>query len=276
MYLKGKKVKGRGFVSGYSKLLPVRKPAEEIVELVKRLKKGDDSVKEEIILQHLSLVIYIVTQYVASFPNDADDLMGVAALGLTEAVDKFPLKATDDNICPYITSVVHGRLANFTQQDNRVIQVSHTGFEHAVKKAKEESLPVEQCLPTVQSFQVTVDSVEFIPQNIQKYLLTHDDQTITEVNEILSRCCFTKFEMLVYEGLVQDKTPSEISRELGYSKQRISQIKRGVMFKLNNYFNPPGIKKKESNDWVNMYSLVFISMIKRQTINKLNAHCALQ
>ncbi len=243
MYLAGRKVKGRGFHSGYDKLLPDRLPDEELLKLVQRLRNGDATIIDDVILQYLPLTISIVGRYVASFPTKSDDLMGVAALTLTKAVQKFPLVAENDNLAAYITGMLHGKIGHFLQEEDHTIQVTTRGFERAKRRAKRTGASVSQCLPHTISYDSTDEAGSETLNSQQakdvknvKNVSTSDDQTSTEIAEILERACFTRFEMLVYERLVQGMKETDIARELKYCKQRINQVKKDVIEKLRPYY----------------------------------------
>lgn len=244
MYLAGRKVRGRGFISGYDKLLPERLPEDKMAALVKKLRTGDDEVVEDIIVHHLALTISLVGRYVSYFPNKSDDLMGVAALALTESVKRFAVVGVDDNIAGYITSTIHGTLARYLQEEDNTIQVTTRGFEKAVKKAKEQGGYVSKFLPQTTSLDTTVgnsddgSNCKTVTQNERntRSVSTSEDRTGVEIDEILAKCNFTRFEMLVYERLVQGMQESDIARDLNYSRQRINQIKKDVLRKLEPYY----------------------------------------
>lgn len=241
MFLGRRKSKSIGFNSGYRKLLPPRLPPERIIELVEKLRNGSLDVFEELILQHLALAIHIVGRYVKHFPDKTDDLMSVAALTVTECVHSFANASHDNNLAGYITSNIHGKLSHFIKEEDRLIQVSWSGFSKAQKKAKKEGNAIDFYLPRTTSLDHTTrndseeeyegarDSVSIAPS-------VNDDDTKLEIEEILSKCCLTRFEFLVYEKLTQGTKESKIARELGYCKQRINQIKKTLAAKLKPFF----------------------------------------
>ncbi len=61
---------------------------EKEAEYFGRMERGDDSVREELILHNLRLVSHIVRKYYASSKNQ-EDLVSVGVIGLVKAVDSF-------------------------------------------------------------------------------------------------------------------------------------------------------------------------------------------
>lgn len=239
LYLARRKVVGRGFISGYAGKLPQRLPDDVMLLKIKQLRTGDDSVRDEIILQYMHLAIHIVTKYVTYFPQKYDDLMSVATVSLVTAVSRFHGIAKDDNLGAYIRTCLHGEIARFIQQEDHTIQITTRGFEKAVKKASDDKISVASCLPQTKSIESNSNNSEVSKDNLlflSPNLSTTDDNTDVEINEILLKCNFTRFEMLVYERLIQGMDGADIARELGYSKQRISQIKKDVFEKLTPYY----------------------------------------
>jgi len=62
---------------------------EEEIELAKRIEKGDDSAKNELIIKNLKLVVYIARCYAAPFPWILFDIIQDGNIGLMQAAKKF-------------------------------------------------------------------------------------------------------------------------------------------------------------------------------------------
>ncbi len=62
--------------------------AEEEKECFLKMKKGDDSAREKLILHNLRLVAHIVKKYYTSSENQ-DDLISIGTVGLIKAVDSY-------------------------------------------------------------------------------------------------------------------------------------------------------------------------------------------
>ena len=64
---------------------------EEMINLFKKYKEGDKSVKEELINGNLKLVLSILKKYKTRVDN-MDDLFQIGCIGLIKAIDNFDLK----------------------------------------------------------------------------------------------------------------------------------------------------------------------------------------
>ena len=237
MYLAGRKVIGVGFYSGYNKL-PKRLTDEELLDAVKKLKTGDPSAVEPLVLTHLGLTIQIVGRYVSYFPHKTDDLMGTATMSLVESVNKFSFVAKDDNITGYIVSCIHGSLARFVREQDHTIQISTRGFEKAVTKAKQENVQVSNFLAQTWNIDALTrgESEQRQEDNFIENISKYDDATSIEIEEIIVKCNFTRFEYLILQKLMQGVKETDIAKELNYSKQRISQVKKIIANKLTPHF----------------------------------------
>lgn len=231
LYLGNRRVTAKGFNSGYDKL-PKRLTSDELTVKVKQLLRGDTEAEEPIILGHLGLIIQIVGRYVSYFPMRADDLLSVATLTLVEAVHKFPEKSVDENITPHIVSQIHGKLSDYLKEEDRVVKVSSDGRKKAVLKAKKEGTSVESQLTRTHSIDYILDNENSRTVNRFIAKVSYFDKNDIEYQEIIDKCNFTRFEMLVYERIIEGDKDTDIARELHFSKQRINQVKQTMINKV--------------------------------------------
>lgn len=226
LYLARRKVIGRPFKSGYVGCEQYRLTDEKLLEKVIALRAGDETVRDDIVLHHIPLIIKVVSRYVSYFPIKADDLMGVASLELIEAVKKFPEKAKDDKITPWLVSRIHSALGTYTREQDHVVQLSSQDRKEVVKKAKLEGTPVRLCVSK---------ELNKLEQERDKYwdkVSNRTDLSGSEVWEIIDKCNFTRMQMIVYKRTMEGYTDVEIGKEMEYTKARIGQIKKGVFERL--------------------------------------------
>ena len=69
--------------------LPQPLSAEEEQQVMERLRGGDDSVKEQLIVHNLRLVVYISKKFESSNPVNLEDLISIGTIGLIKAVNTF-------------------------------------------------------------------------------------------------------------------------------------------------------------------------------------------
>lgn len=235
LYLGNMKIRGRGFISGYD-TLPPRIPEADLTVMVEKLLSGDNSFIEPIILGHLSLTVQIVGRYVVFFPKKSEDMMGVAQVELTEATHRFIRNHKDLKITPYLVSSIHGKLAEFIRQDDRLIRVSKYGMAEITKKSKAENTSVEQSVGTFISFEALF-AADHSRDTEERYLAYHDDHPFI-LQEIIDKSNLTRMEFMVYTKLMRGDTEAEISRELKCSRETIRANKQKVINKLMKFIVP--------------------------------------
>lgn len=252
LYLGNRRIKGKGFTSGYGDTLPPRIPEAELPILVQKLVDGDRSAAEPIILGHLALTVQIVGRYVSYFHKKSEDLMGVAQLELTEATYRFIQKHKDLKITPYLIASIHGKLAEFIRQEDRLIRVTKHGMAEITKKSKAENTSVESNVGTFISLTLILDDKMdmFYKDNIRysKYLSYSDDHPF-ELQEIIDKCNLTRLENMVYTKLMRGDTEAEIARELKFSRETIRANKQKVVNKLMKHIVPFEERIKLKGRW---------------------------
>jgi len=90
---------------------------DRLLELVARLRAGDDSVSEEIVRGHVHLAISIASKYARFAPHRAEELVSESVYGIIFAVAKAREKLRDDNIKPWIAACCHRFSYRFLDRD---------------------------------------------------------------------------------------------------------------------------------------------------------------
>ena len=99
---------------------PERVSEEQLAVLVPRLRAGDTSAHEEIILGHVHLAISIAGRYARSSPHNVDDLISESIYGIIYAVKTAAEKLVDDSITPWIISCCHRFIIRYLSRDSVV------------------------------------------------------------------------------------------------------------------------------------------------------------
>lgn len=113
---------------------PTPLSAEEEAECFRRMKKGDDSAREKLILHNLRLVAHIVKKYYLS-GVDQEDLISIGTIGLIKAIDSFNIEngtrfATYAGKCLQNEILMHFRAQKKLQSEvsmNETIDVDKDG-----------------------------------------------------------------------------------------------------------------------------------------------------
>ncbi len=110
---------------------------EEMIELFKRYKNGDNTAKEELVNGNLKLVLSIL-KYFNHANINLDDLFQVGVIGLIKAIDNFDL-SYNLKLSTYAVPLIIGEVKRYIR-DNSVIRVSRGIKElaYSILKFKED------------------------------------------------------------------------------------------------------------------------------------------
>ncbi|MBR3552578.1 MAG: sigma-70 family RNA polymerase sigma factor [Clostridia bacterium] len=119
------------FYAGTAQTLPPPLTKEEETALLQRLAAGDDSVKEELIVRNLRLVVYLARKFESSGVG-TDDLISIGTLGLIKAVNTF----SPDK---------HVKLATYASRciENEILMVLRKGAGRRTQLSLDEPLNVD-------------------------------------------------------------------------------------------------------------------------------------
>lgn len=117
-------------------------------ELMKKIKEGDTSAREEFIKGNLRLVLSIVGRFANSNEN-MDDLFQIGCIGLIKAIDNFDMNQ-GVQFSTYAVPMIMGELKRHLR-DNSAIRVSRSLKDMAYKaiSTKEQLIKKKQKEPTI-------------------------------------------------------------------------------------------------------------------------------
>lgn len=173
---------------------------ERCSELVVKLKAGDKSVTNELILGHLRLAIYIAGIYSRLSPKRKRDLLCEAYLALVEATNKAD-KDWHVNVeyTRYIAFTIHRACVNYYYAD-RLIRIPQT--TRCLHKIKDKKILTEQELPN----RINVSPL-----------------SVMILNEKLNESITTERERIVIDLKKQGYTQREVGEILGLDQTSISK-----------------------------------------------------
>lgn len=228
---------------------------EALSSLVQKLRDGDDSVKHSIIEGHMRLAMSIVAEFATPFR--ADDLVGEALLGLTQAVEwsgphtidgvDHPSRLHDNNITPYIASTIRRFLRDFISTDRSVFMPGRT---FRAKAAAGEINPdgdnVDAAIVGVVRLQLLViaedpraegdgDGVPDRPHLNTPFTVpqARQEEPSLEFSDALTLAVRTEDERRVIELRKQGFKYREIAEQIGLSLPRIGQLNAAVEERFN-------------------------------------------
>ena len=122
---------------------------DEMMELLRRTKEGDQAAREKLIEGNLRLVLSVIQRFDRRGEN-ADDLFQVGCIGLIKAIDNFNVDL-DVKFSTYGVPMIIGEIRRYLR-DNNSVRVSRSMRDTAYKvlQAKEAFMAEHQREPTME------------------------------------------------------------------------------------------------------------------------------
>ncbi len=240
-----------------SKLIVLKN--NETMELLKKVKQGDNSARDQLVSGNLKLVLAVLQKFTGR-GEPSDDLFQIGCIGLIKAIDNF-----DSNhgvrFSTYAVPMIIGELRRFLR-DNSSVRVSRSMRDNAYRAltAKEEFIAKNQREPThdeiakilglkredvVFALDAIADPVSLydpiyqdggdticVMDQIRDNTSTDDNwieqisikQAVTDLDDREKRILALRF----YDG----KTQTEVAKEIGISQAQVSRLEKGVLEKV--------------------------------------------
>lgn len=186
--------------------IPFKIEPERLLELVKKLRSGDESVIEEIVRGHIRLAIHIACRYTRLAPNKGEVLISEAFYGIMHAINNVS-KMVDDNITPWITSNIHRFVYKFLSTDFLV------------------PVPISTIrLKKLQKTPLFIRSVEDIAQHEPSITVS----MIVEVKELIMKAVVTENEKIFVEMRIDGFQDTEIAARLNVTESCIANYRNNI------------------------------------------------
>lgn len=123
-------------------------PNDEIVELLKKTKQGDQDAREKLVQGNLRLVLSVIQRF-TNRGELVDDLFQVGCIGLIKSIDNFDL-SQNVRFSTYAVPMIIGEIRRYLR-DNSAIRVSRSMRDTAYRamQAKEQFVNAHQREPTI-------------------------------------------------------------------------------------------------------------------------------
>lgn len=230
---------------------------EEMTELLRRVKQGDEAARQEMIEGNLRLVLSVIQRFAGRGEN-MDDLFQIGCIGLMKAVDHFDCDQFDVRFSTYGVPMISGEIRRFLR-DSSAVRVSRSMRDTAYKVLQERERFLNEC-QREPSMEEIARQLELKPEEVAAALdaisdpislydpiysdggdaLCVMDQVKDEKNtdekwlerlalqEAISR--LTRREQKILElRFFQGKTQMEVSSEIGISQAQVSRLEKGAM-----------------------------------------------
>ncbi len=230
-------------------------------ELIKLAQQGNEDAKKQIIEENTGLIWSIVKRFL-NRGYDAEDLFQLGSIGLIKCIDNFDF-SYNVKFSTYAVPMILGEIKRFLRDDG-LIKVSRPIKELAVKaKQLEEEITkktgkspainfiAESLNTTVDELVVALDSnkeIESIYSTVYQndgnsiYLIdklnTKEDDDEKLINNILLKQLIENLpereRKIIKLRYFEDKTQTEVAKEVGLSQVQISRIEKKLLTAFRN------------------------------------------
>lgn len=225
---------------------------EEMVELFKRYKQGDEIAKDELINGNLKLVLSILRKY-NNRTDNMDDLFQVGCVGLIKAIENFDL-SHEVKFSTYAVPMILGEVKRYLR-DNSSLRVTRSLKDTAYKanKVKEQLTNELNKEPTIKEIADVLELSEFdiieafdamkeaVSMSepiysdggdtiyLSEQIADNKNKISIDVSLMLKDALNTlkeKEKFIIYKRYFEGITQMELSEEIGISQAQISRIEK--------------------------------------------------
>ena len=226
--------------------------------LLKLVKDGNDSAREELIGGNLRLVLSVIQRFTNRGEN-LDDLFQVGCIGLIKAIDNFDI-SQNVRFSTYAVPMIIGEIRRYLR-DNNSIRVSRSMRDTAYKamQTKEKLTNAHSKEPTVEEIaremglerEAVVLALESIVEPVSLYEPVYSDggDTIYVMDQVGDQNDDSNWldEIVLKEAMrrlsdrekrilslrfFDGKTQMEVAEEIGISQAQVSRLEKGALHRI--------------------------------------------
>ena len=194
--------------------------SEEEKDCLKRLKQGDISAKEELILHNMRLVAHVAKKYQGS-EDEVEDLISIGTIGLIKAVSTFDYNYGNRFATYAIRCIENELLMYFRKTKKTKVEISL--FEPIGTDKEGKQIHLMEVL--------LVDEVDISKQMEQnrdiKMIKEHMEEVLSEREALIIKKRYGLFGE-------KEQTQREIATNLNISRSYVSRIEKRALEKLKN------------------------------------------
>lgn len=232
----------------------------EMVELLRRVKQGDQQARQEMIEGNLRLVLSVIQRF-ANRGENMDDLFQIGCIGLIKAIDNFDADQYEVRFSTYGVPMIAGEIRRFLR-DSSALRVSRSMRDTAYKvlQAKEAFLAQHQREPSVEEIARTLDirredvvfAMDAITDPISLYEPVYSDggDTICVMDQVKDNKNIDEHwlehialkeameqlsdreKRILNLRFFQGKTQMEVSAEVGISQAQVSRLEKNAIHQI--------------------------------------------
>ena len=239
-------------------MLPKLKNSE-VMELLKKVKEGDEFARDQFVVANLRLVLSVVQRF-TGHREKADDMFQVGCVGLLKALDNFD-PTLNVKFSTYAVPMIVGEIRRFLR-DNNSVRVSRSIRDTAYKalQAKEKYINENNAEPTLEQIaemlEIPLSDVTFALDAISETVSLSEpiyndgneqirimdqisddkncDENIMEkltLNDAIKSLSDREKEILLMRYYV-GKTQMEVSEEVGISQAQVSRLEKSALERI--------------------------------------------
>ncbi|MBP3431245.1 MAG: RNA polymerase sporulation sigma factor SigG [Clostridia bacterium] len=235
---------------------------QEIMELLKQVKAGDEFARDKFVVANLRLVLSVVQRF-SGHAEKADDMFQVGCVGLLKAIDNF-----DDTLnvrfSTYAVPMIVGEIRRYLR-DNNSVRVSRSTRDIAYKalQAKEKYIKENNVEPNLEQISAMIEiplrdvtfALDAISETVSLSEPIYNDgnETIRIMDQITDdkNCDDNILEKLSLTDAIKNlserekeillmryyvgKTQMEVSEEVGISQAQVSRLEKNALKMIKNF-----------------------------------------
>ncbi|MBS7262863.1 MAG: SigB/SigF/SigG family RNA polymerase sigma factor [Eubacteriales bacterium] len=227
---------------------------EEKLELLKRIRSGDEEARAEFINGNLRLVLSIIQRF-SNRGETPDDLFQVGCIGLMKATDHFDL-AQDVRFSTYAVPMIIGELRRYLR-DNNSVRVSRSLRDVAYKamRAREELIAAGVAEPdcaaiagrlglSERQVRTALDAIAE-PVSLQEPVYAEGDESLLVMDQLSDGTAENQYENIALDCALkklskresdiltmryfQGKTQTEVAKAIGISQAQVSRLEKSAL-----------------------------------------------
>lgn len=232
---------------------------DHTLSLIQLAHQGDKEARDTLIKENMGLV-YAVARRFLGRGIEQEDLFQIGSIGLIKAVDKFD-PSFEVRFSTYAVPMITGEIKRFLRDDG-MIKVSRTlketaGKAYMAREELERKLAREPTLTEIAAA-LQADREELVlamesgaeVESLQQTIFQGDGSSICledklesgrdQQEEMMNRLLLeemlsqlpAKERTLLYQRFFQERTQTEIARELGLSQVQVSRMEKRILKEL--------------------------------------------
>lgn len=232
---------------------------DHTIALIQKSHEGDKVAREQLVEENVGLIWCVVKRFYGRGLEN-EDLFQIGSIGLLKAIDKFDL-SYDVKFSTYAVPMISGEIKRFLRDDG-MIKVSRTLKELSYKifQTREKLLDLLGREPTIEELaeKMQIDKEEIVEaleagsevESIYKPIHQKEGNEIRLMDKleekehreekILDHMLLQQLlgtlekeeRTLIYMRYFQDKTQSQVGKELGISQVQVSRMEKKIMENL--------------------------------------------